>query len=151
MIAGVKTKRLTVHPDERGRLIEILRRDDELFAGFGQAYITTAYPGVVKAWHYHARQTDNFTCLSGSIKLVLFDNRQRSPTQGEVNELFLGVDNRLLVQIPVGVYHGFKCIGLSEAMVLNIPSEPYDYKQPDEFRIPPHDPSVPYDWSLKER
>jgi dTDP-4-dehydrorhamnose 3,5-epimerase len=151
MIAGVKIKRLTVYPDERGRLMEILRRDDGLYSGFGQAYITTAYPGVVKAWHYHARQIDNFTCLSGTIKLVLFDNREDSPTSREVDELFLGIDNRMLVQIPVGVYHGFKCVGLTEAVVLNIPSEPYDHKQPDEFRVPPHDPSVPYDWSLNER
>ena len=63
MIAGVRTKQLTVHADERGRLMEILRRDDEVFVGFGQVYVTTVYPGIVKAWHYHKCQTDNLACL----------------------------------------------------------------------------------------
>jgi len=150
MIAGVKTKSLKMIPDERGRLMEILRRDDDLFVGFGQAYITTAYPGVVKAWHYHTKQTDNFACLHGMIKLVLYDNRNGSATHGEVNEFFIGNHNHLLVQIPAGVYHGMKAIGAEEALVLNIPSEPYNYRQPDEHRLGPHDPAVPYDWSLKE-
>ena len=150
MIAGVKTKHLEMIPDERGRLMEILRCDDELFAKFGQVYITTTYPGVVKAWHYHKLQADHFVCLRGMIKLVLYDNRKESPTHGEVNEFYIGEHNRLLVQIPAGVYHGFKGIGTDEAMVLNIPTEPYNFKQPDEYRLPPQDKSVPYDWALKE-
>ena len=55
MIEGVATKPLRVFPDERGRLMEILRDDDELFDRFGQVYMTTVYPGVVKAWHFHKK------------------------------------------------------------------------------------------------
>lgn len=80
MIDGVKVKKLKVIPDERGRLMEILRRDDEIFKKFGQVYATTAYPGVVKAWHYHKKQTDNFTCVSGAIRLALYDARPNSNT-----------------------------------------------------------------------
>jgi len=151
MIVGVNTKQLKMNSDERGRLMEILRRDDEIYAKFGQVYITTAYPGVVKAWHFHKVQTDNFACLRGMIKLVLCDNRHDSPTRGKVNEFFIGDDNRLLVQIPPGVYHGFKGIGTTEALVLNVPTEPYNHQQPDEYRLPPRDKSIPYDWALKER
>ena len=61
MIDGVKVKKLKVIPDERGWLMEILRCDDEIYKEFGQVYMTTAYPGVVKAWHFHKKQTDNFT------------------------------------------------------------------------------------------
>jgi dTDP-4-dehydrorhamnose 3,5-epimerase len=57
MIDGVKTKKLRVIPDERGWLMEILRNDDEIYNEFGQVYITTAYPEVVKAWHMHKKQT----------------------------------------------------------------------------------------------
>lgn len=150
MIAGVKTKPLKMIPDERGRLMEILRCDDEVFLKFGQAYVTSVYPGVVKAWHYHKIQTDTFACLRGLIKLVLFDPRDRSATKGEMNEFFIGESNRTLVQIPAGVYHGFKAVGTEEALVLNLPTEPYNRQQPDEYRLPPHDPSIPYDWALKE-
>ncbi|MFQ5592250.1 MAG: dTDP-4-dehydrorhamnose 3,5-epimerase family protein [Phycisphaerae bacterium] len=150
MIHDVQTKDLKVLPDERGRLMEILRSDDPFFKGFGQAYITTAYPGVVKAWHYHKKQWDHFVCVRGMMKVALYDARQHSPTNGEVNEFFLGDHRPLLLQIPPLVYHGFKCIGVCEAIVINLPSELYDYDNPDEFRVDPHTDTIPYDWARKD-
>jgi len=150
MIEDVRTKPLRVIPDERGRLMEMLRSDDELFRGFGQLYLTTAYPGVVKAWHYHKKQWDHFVCIRGTMKVVLYDSRDGSPTHGEVNEFFLGDHNPILLQIPPLVYHGFKCVSDYEAMVVNCPTEVYDYKNPDEFRVPPHDNDIPYDWARKD-
>ena len=84
-------------------------------------------------------------------KVVLYDNRESSKTHGLINEFFLGENNPILVQIPAGVFHGFKCIGETESMMLNIPTEHYVYDDPDEFRIDAHDPSIPYDWSRKDR
>ena len=151
MIDGVKVKKLKTISDERGRLMEILRVDDDIFRKFGQVYITTAYPGVTKAWHFHRKQTDYFTCVAGMMKLVLYDGRDGSPTRGEVNEFFVGVHNPALVTIPPGVVHGFKCVGDCEAVVVNVPTEPYDPKDPDEFRIPAHGGDIPYDWARKDR
>lgn len=150
MIHGVKTKKLRLIPDERGRLMEILRSDDEIFQKFGQVYMTTAYPGVVKGWHYHKVQTDHFVCLSGMMKLVLYDNRDDSPTKGELQEFFIGDHNHTLVTIPPGVLHGFKAISEREAIVINVPTEVYNYDKPDEYRMDPNDPSIPYDWSRKD-
>lgn len=150
MIEGVKQKKLRVIPDERGRLMEILRADDGLFLKFGQVYITTAYPGVVKGWHYHKNQVDNFAVLKGMIKLVLYDPRENSPTKGEVNEFFLGEYNPQLIQIPKLVYHGFKCISDDEAICLNVPTEVYNYENPDEYRAHPHEGGIPYDWGRKD-
>ena len=130
-IDGVKQKTLKVIPDERGRLMEMLRSDDEIFEKFGQAYLTTAYPGVVKAWHFHKVQVDHWVVVKGMAKIVLYDSRDDSPTKGEVNEFFLGDRNQTLLRIPAGVYHGFKCIGEEEVMVINFPTEVYNYDQPD--------------------
>ena len=149
MSAGVRVKKLRVIPDERGRLMEILRSDDDLFVKFGQLYMTTAYPGIVKGWHYHKKQVDNFCVVRGMIKLVLCDQRKRSRTHGEINEFFMGLHNPILVQIPAVVLHGFKCIGDEEAIVINCPTQVYDYKQPDEFRIDPFSNEVAYDWSVQ--
>lgn len=150
LIEGVKLKDLKVIPDERGRLMEILRADDELFIKFGQAYMTAAYPGVTKAWHYHEKQTDNFTVVKGMAKVVLYDPREGSPTKGMVNEFFLGEHNPKLLQIPKMVYHGFKCIGEDEVIIINIPTETYNYEEPDEYRVDPHDNDIPYDWARKD-
>jgi dTDP-4-dehydrorhamnose 3,5-epimerase len=150
MIEGVKQKKLKVIPDERGRLMELLRSDEELFIQFGQVYMTTAYPGVVKGWHYHKKQIDNFIVIKGMIKLVLYDNRDDSPTKGEINEFFIGEYNPLLIQIPPMVLHGFKCISPKEAICINCPTEAYNYLQPDEYRIPPHSNEIPYKWERKD-
>jgi dTDP-4-dehydrorhamnose 3,5-epimerase len=149
-IEGVQIKLLKVIADERGWLMELLRSDDEgLFTRFGQAYVSATYPGVVKAWHYHTRQTDNFACIAGMIKLVLIDTRDGSPTRDSINEFFLGERNPVLVQVPKLVYHGWKCISVEPSLVINIPDEPYDRADPDERRIAPHG-TLPYDWSRKD-
>jgi len=150
MIEGVKTKRLKVIPDERGRLMEILRRDDDLFLGFGQVYMTTTYPGVVKAWHKHEKQTDNICCLAGMLKLVLYDGRKGSPTFGQIEQHCLGTHNPVLVQVPFGVYHGWMCVSPEEAVVVNIPTEPFNRQEPDEQRLDPHGSDIPYDWARKD-
>ncbi len=150
MIEGVKIKKLRVIPDERGRLMEILRRDDELFRNFGQAYVTTTYPGVVKAWHKHEKQTDNIACVAGLIKMALYDGRPDSPTFKEVNEFYLGVHNPLLVQLPPGIYHGWMCVSQEEAIIVNLPTETYNYEHPDEQRLDPHSNDIPYDWKRKD-
>lgn len=150
MIEGVKVKKLKVIPDERGRLMEMFRCDDEFFLKFGQVYLSTTYPGVVKGWHYHKLQTDNIVCVKGTLKLVLYDGRENSTTKGEVSEFFLGEHNPLLVQVPKGVYHGWKCISEFEAFVINCPTEPYNYSQPDEYRLDPHSNDIPYQWERKD-
>lgn len=150
MIKGVLVKKLRVIPDERGRLMEILRSDDEMFSRFGQVYMTTAYPGVVKGWHYHKRQSDNMAVVRGMMKIVLYDSRDNSPTKGEVNEFFAGEHNPILVHIPPLVFHGFKCISAEEAIVINTPTEKYDYQEPDEFRADPHTSDIPYDWDRRD-
>src|SRR5438093_2585475 len=150
MIKGVRTKPLKVIPDERGRLMETLRSDDELFIKFGQAYITTAYPGVIKGWHYHKIQVDNFIGVKGMAKVVLYDDREGSPTRGEINEFFMGEQNPMLLVIPPLVLHGMKGIGVEPAYLVNTPTEHYVQDDPDEFRVPPHGSEVPYDWERKD-
>lgn len=150
MINGVIIKNLKVIADERGRLMEIMRGDDDFFEKFGQVYMTTAYPGVVKGWHYHKKQSDNMAVVKGMMKIVLYDSRDESATFGEINEVIAGIHNPVLVHIPPFVYHGFKCISEDEAIVVNAPTELYNYQEPDEFRLPAHGGDIPYSWDRKD-
>ena len=147
LIDGVEAKRARVIPDERGRLGEILRADDPFFSKFGQTYFTTTYPGVVKAWHFHKKQTDIFYAIKGLLKIGLYDARDDSSTKGEVNMVYLGEHLPGLVKIPPGVYHGWMCVSDYEAIIVNVTSEMYDYKSPDEFRADPHTKDIPFDWT----
>jgi dTDP-4-dehydrorhamnose 3,5-epimerase len=157
MIDGVMIKRLKVIPDERGRLVECLRCDDDLFIKFGQFYVTTTYPGIVKGWHLHDAQCDNIVCVKGMIKLVLFDGRDgrdgapASPTAGQIDEFFLGEYNPMLVRVPAGIWHGWKCTSLDEAYIVNAPTEVYRYDDPDQRELPHDTPEIPYDWGVRLR
>ncbi len=148
MIEGVVTKQLKQAADERGWLTEVFRSDWVEFKKFGQAYVTACYPQVVKAWHMHKKQTDNMACIKGMMKLVLYDDRKNSKTKNEVNELIVGEKNLLLIQIPPLVWHGFKTISDDYALLLNVPTEVYNYEEPDEHRLPPDTKKIPYDWKL---
>lgn len=150
MIDGVKVRKLRLIPDERGFLMEMMRKDWEEFEGFGQVYVTAVYPGVVKAWHYHKLQDDHFICIHGMSKVVLYDAREGSPTFGEVNEFFMGTLNPIMLRIPKGVYHGFKGISEEMCLIVNVPTELYNYQQPDEYRIDAHSTAIPYDWARKD-
>ena len=150
LIHGVHVKPLKVIADERGYLMEMMRNDDPFFQQFGQTYVSVAYPGVVKGWHYHKVQTDHFVIVKGMMKVVLYDDRADSPTRGLINEFFLGEKNPTLVTIPPGVWHGMKGIGVEPAMLVNTPTEPYKYAEPDEFRADPHKNDIPYDWARKD-
>jgi dTDP-4-dehydrorhamnose 3,5-epimerase len=151
LIEGVNIKELRTLPDERGRLTEILRNDDDLFNKFGQVYLTTNYPGVIKAWHLHQHQTDNVCCVKGMIKLVLFDQRESSSTYQQINEFFIGEHQLKLISIPPLIYHGWKCISSTESMVINIPDQLYNYQNPDEHRLPFDTDKIPYNWDIVMR
>ncbi len=147
MIDGVAIRALRQIPDERGKVMHMLRADDPWFRQFGEIYFSMVYPNVVKGWHLHRRMTLNYAVVTGTIKLVLYDDREGSPTRGELMELFTGDGNYTLVTIPPGVWNGMKGIGTRPAIVANCATEPHD---PQEIRrMDPFDPSITYDWSLK--
>jgi len=151
VIDGVILKQIKVNADDRGRLAEILRSDDEVFDKFGQVYFTTVYPGVVKAWHFHKLQDDHFCCVHGMIKVGLYDAREGSPTKGQTQEVVMGEHHMVLLRIPKGVYHGFKGLGVKEAIVINVPSVAYNRAQPDEHRLPARTEQIPFDWDSVDR
>ena len=144
MIDGVLIKPLKQIPDERGKVMHMLRADDSHFEQFGEIYFSVVYPGVVKAWHLQTKTTRNYAVISGMIKLVLYDPREDSPTRGEIQELFLGEDNYVLVRIPPRVFGGFKGIGTKPAIVADCATMPYN---PDEVvRLDLYNNDIPYKW-----
>jgi dTDP-4-dehydrorhamnose 3,5-epimerase len=147
MIKGVAVHALRRIPDERGMVMHMLRADAPHFEGFGEIYFSTIYPGVVKGWHLHRRMTLNYAVVSGMIKLVLYDERDDSPTRSEVMELFVGDQNYVLVTVPPLVWNGFKGVGTAPAIVANCATVPHD---PTEIeRLEPASPRIPYAWDLR--
>lgn len=146
-IQGVVVSERRQIVDERGKIMHMLRSDDPEFGKFGEVYFSWANPGVIKAWHLHTKMTLNYTCPYGLIKLVLWDGRDGSPTKGELMQIFLGPENYKLVQVPPGVWNGFKGVATHPSMVCNCADLAHD---PEEIkRMDPFDPMIPYDWAVK--
>ncbi|MHA1132352.1 MAG: dTDP-4-dehydrorhamnose 3,5-epimerase family protein [Candidatus Helarchaeota archaeon] len=149
MIKDVIIKPLKQIPDERGKIMHMLRADDPLFDKFGEIYFSVTYPNVIKGWHVHKTMTLHYAVIVGRIKLVLYDMRENSPTYKELMEIFTGVDNYSLVKIPPKIANGYKVYGTGPAIVANCATEPHD---PNEMlRIDPFSDEIPYDWSLKQK
>lgn len=149
MIHGVFIYPLKQIPDERGKIMHMLRVDDEHFEKFGEIYFSMIYPGVVKGWHIHREMTLNYAVVHGIIKLVLYDDREDSPTHGEIMEIFLGESNYSLVKIPPSIWNGFKGVGPIPAIVANCSTIPH---RPDEIlRMDPFKNHIPYTWDLVHR
>lgn len=147
MIEGVKITPLRQILDERGKIMHMLRTDALHFIQFGEIYFSFIHPGVIKGWHIHKRMTLNYAVPVGKIKLVLYDDRENSPTKGELMEIFTGPEDYKLITIPPLIWNGTKCVSETSAIIANCATLPHD---PDEIeRLNPFDKKIPYDWSLK--
>ena len=147
MIEGVAIHPLTQIPDERGKVMHMLKATDPQFERFGEIYFSMVHPGVVKGWHRHRRMTINYAVVVGLIKLVLYDDRPASPTRGERQEIFLGESCYRLVTVPPMIWNGFKGLGTVSALVANCATIPHD---PTEIeRVDPINGHIPYDWALR--
>ena len=147
LIDGVKITPLKQIADERGKVMQMMRADTPPFEQFGEIYFSVVYPQVIKGWHIHAMMTLNYAVIAGTIKLVLFDDRNGSPTKGSIQEIFLGESNYSLVTIPPGIWNGFKGVGIIPAIVANCATHPHDSDEIE--RMDPFNNDIPYDWALK--
>ena len=147
MIEGVKIHPLRQIPDERGKIMHMLRNDAAHFEQFGEIYFSCVHPGAIKAWHIHKIMTLNYAVVHGMIKFVLYDDRDGSPTRGELQEIFLGDENYCLVTVPPMVWNGFKGYGPSTAIVANCPTHPHTADEIE--RMDPFTDKIPYSWDIR--
>ena len=152
---GVKIKRLKVWKDkpdldqkvEPGIFMEVLRDDDKPMKRFGQSNFTIAHKGTIKAFHWHRHQDDLWFIATGRAKIVLYDQRDGSPTQGKTQVIEAGTDDYKLVLIPVGIVHGYKVISQEPCLLFYHVTKAYDRDKPDEERIDPYDKTINFDWA----
>ena len=142
---GVSFHRSTTHVDERGSVCEIFdarwnwHADPVTFV-----YTFTLRPGMGKGWGLHKRHEDRYFLISGEILLALYDARDDSPTKGLVSKIFLTEHDRRIVNIPAGVWHANWNIGTREAVVVNLPTRPYQHDDPDKYRLPIDTGQIPF-------
>jgi dTDP-4-dehydrorhamnose 3,5-epimerase len=147
MIDGVKIQALKIIPDERGAIMHGVRSDN-ILNPFGEVYFSKVFYEAIKGWHVHETLILNYICVYGQVKLVLYDMRENSPTKGEIQEIFMGMDNYCLVHIPPGIANGTKGLWEPYSIVCNVASEPHN-PNIQYRRIRPDEGIIKYDWNRK--
>lgn len=159
MLPGVRIKDLKKIPDERGFFAELLRKDWKEYVDeddeFVQSNLSMTYPSIIRAWHRHDRgQIDNFVVLRGSYKICAYDDKEDSPTKGQLDEIVVSEEKLQIIRIPGHYWHGSKVVSSEPGLILYFVTRLYDYKNPDEERRPWNDPKIidprtnqPYDWN----
>ena len=145
-IQGVEIIKKNQIVDDRGVILHMLRVDDKNYKKFGEIYFSTVNPNKIKAWHFHKLMTLNYAVVHGSIKLVLYDDRDESKTKGTIQEIILSNENHYLVSIPPKIWNGFCSSDNKHAILANCSDIPHDKEE--IIRLPFDDPKFPYKWKI---
>ena len=150
-IEGVSVREVRHVPRDHGVITEIFRPEwDPTGLPVVQIYQSRLFPGALGAWSCHARTTDRLFVSQGHLKIVLFDAREGSTSHGQVMELHAGDVRPALVVLPPGIWHGLQNLGTIDALVLNCPTEAYNYADPDHYRLPYDTAEIPYVWKISD-
>jgi dTDP-4-dehydrorhamnose 3,5-epimerase len=148
-IDGVSIREVRHVPRDHGVITEIFRPEwDPTGLPVVQIYQSRLFPGALGAWSCHRRTTDRLFVNQGQLKVVLYDDREASPTKGSVMQLIAGDARPCLVVLPPGIWHGLHNVGHSDALVINCPTAAYDYEDPDHYRLPFDSDEIPYRWNI---
>ena len=144
VIDGVKITPLKRFGDDRGMIMHMMRCDWEVFEDFGEVYFSTVNPGVVKGWKRHKRMIQNYAVPMSNVKFVLDDDREGSPSAGEVQEVVLGENHYVLLTLPPMIWYGFASTDDTPAMIANCASIPHDPEESEDMDL--SNPAIPYAW-----
>ncbi len=145
LIEGVVIQSAVTHVDDRGTLCEIQGPHRAIHpAPIVSVYQFTIRPGMIKGWHVHRLHDDRIFLSQGHLKIVLYDDRQESPTYGIVNEIYRSELDRTVMVIPAHVYHAHQNIGTADALLISMPTRPYQHDDPDVYRLPVDTSQIPY-------
>jgi dTDP-4-dehydrorhamnose 3,5-epimerase len=149
-IDGVIAREVRHVPRDHGVITELYRTEwDPTGLPVGHIYQSRLFPGAIGAWSCHRQSIDRLFVNQGQLKLVLFDAREDSATRGEVMELHVGDPRPTFIVIPTGVWHGLQNVGPTDALMVNFPTLPYNYEDPDHWRLPFDSPEIPYTWQTR--
>lgn len=123
MIVGVYKTKLKIKNSIKGSILKVMSNDSKAYKSFGEVYLSTINPGVVKGWNMHKKMTVNLACITGKIKLVLYDERKNSKTFNKYSEFILSRKNYFLLTIPPNVWFAFQNIlNKKESLLINFAS-----------------------------
>jgi len=93
------------------------------------------------------RRSDNISYSvhsNGVVPWAPFDNRTDSPTYKLLDTFTFSNRNRAILVTPRGVFHAVQNIGQTEAVMISLPTRPYDHADPDKYLWPIKNDLIPF-------
>lgn len=119
MIEGVNLYPLRQISVPKGDLWHAFKITDEGFVGFGEAYFTQIKPHTVKGWKRHNQYTLNIVVVVGTIKFVIYDDRENSSTKGRFQEITLSpTANYCRLTVAPGLWMAFAGADTKQTSIL---------------------------------
>ena len=148
LIEGVRTREVRNIVTANGVTTELYRPDWGIVEGeVRQAIHVALRGGTVSAWHQHRHRWDFIFAIGGHLRIVLYDPRENSGTHGQVDVFHVSPMRPQLLAVPPWIWHGIQNLSTGPSSFVNLFDQPYDYEDPDEWRLPPDSDEIPYDFT----
>ena len=92
----------------KGDIYHALKFTDEGYCGFGEAYFSCIEHGQAKGWKRHNRMTLNLVVPVGTVRFVIYDDREGIATYGQFEEITLSpTTNYQRLTVASGLWMAF--------------------------------------------
>lgn len=143
-ISGLRFIPKDIFKGPQGAVLKHLSIDNTEFKTFGEVYYSKTFSNQIKGWKYHLNKSQNLVVIHGEVKFVFYDDRDSSPTKGNIEQISISPDNYYMIILPPKIWYSFKCISKSESIIGNITDQPH---RPEEcIEKPLTDKAFPYNW-----
>lgn len=122
------------HP--KGDIFHAMKKSDDGFDGFGEAYFSTINQGDIKGWKKHTQMTLNLVVPVGEIEFVVYDENTK-----EFFNTKLSSNNYQRLTVKDGLWVAFRGIG-EYNMLLNLASIEHDPSEAINIGIE----EIKYEW-----
>ena len=120
-INGVNISPLSIIDTKGGDVLHAMKMSDHGYSGFGEAYFSTIEPQAIKGWKRHKQMVLNLVVPVGTVRFILFDDRDNQDNVNHFQEVTLSIENGYSrLTIPPMIWVGFQGLGLQTSLVLNI-------------------------------
>ena len=132
-VSDIQITTLTRVMTQGGDVMHAMKRGDNGYSSFGEAYFSWISAGSVKAWKRHLQMTMNLVVPFGLVKFV-FCTLGSGGIQ-EIRTETIGESRYLRITVPPGIWFGFQGQGDSPSLVLNLANILHDPAEVERMTV----------------
>ena len=142
-IEGVRLTSLMKVSHPKGDVYHAMKKSDNGYVGFGEAYFSTIKRGEIKGWNKHKRMTLNLVVPVGKVIFIIYDDREKSVTKGKFFKVMLSPFNYQRLTVPPGLWLAFMGKSNGPNLILNIADMEHDPEEIERFNLD----QIDYNWN----